>query len=79
LNFRLHEAESTLVGNFSSISTLALDDFANDHGDQAAFALQLLAKVCEYIRNLKFQNILDFDSIENLIVIKKQVNVTENR
>jgi anaphase-promoting complex subunit 3 len=44
---KLHEAESMLVGNFSSISTLALDDFVNDHGDQAAFALQLLAKVCE--------------------------------
>jgi len=45
--FRLHEAESVLVGNCSSINTLALDDFVNDHGDQAEFALQLLAKVCE--------------------------------
>jgi hypothetical protein len=45
--FRLHEAESVLIGNSSSINTLALDDFINDHTDQAAFALQLLAKVCE--------------------------------
>ena len=45
--FRLHEAESVLVGNCSSINSLALDDFVNDHDDQAAFALQLLAKVCE--------------------------------
>ncbi|CAF1273517.1 unnamed protein product [Adineta steineri] len=44
---KLHEAESVLVGNCSSINTLALDDYVNDHGDQAAFALQLLAKVCE--------------------------------
>ncbi|CAF2495598.1 unnamed protein product [Rotaria sp. Silwood2] len=44
---KLHEAESILVGNCLSINTLALDDFVNDHGDQAAFALQLLAKVCE--------------------------------
>ncbi|CAF1365172.1 unnamed protein product [Adineta steineri] len=44
---KLHEAESVLIGNSSSITTLALDDFINDHGDQAAFALQLLAKVCE--------------------------------
>jgi hypothetical protein len=44
---RLHEAESVLIGNSSSINTLALDDFVNDHTDQAAFALQLLAKVCE--------------------------------
>jgi hypothetical protein len=46
-DFRLHEAESVLIGNCSSINTLALDDYVNDHGDQAAFALQLLAKVCE--------------------------------
>ena len=45
--FRLHEAESILVGNSLSINTLALDDFVHDHGDQAAFALQLLGKVCE--------------------------------
>lgn len=45
---RLHEAESILAGNCLSINTLPLDDFINDHGDQAAFALQLLAKVCEY-------------------------------
>ena len=45
--FRLHEAESVLVGNCSSINSLALDDFITDHDDQAAFALQLLAKVCE--------------------------------
>lgn len=44
---KLHEAESILVGNCSSINTLLLDDFVTDHGDQAAFALQLLAKVCE--------------------------------
>ncbi|CAF3821508.1 unnamed protein product [Rotaria magnacalcarata] len=44
---KLHEAESILVGNCSSISALGLDDFINDHGDQAAYALQLLAKVCE--------------------------------
>jgi anaphase-promoting complex subunit 3 len=44
---KLHEAESVLIGNSSSINTLALDDFVNDHTDQAAFALQLLAKVCE--------------------------------
>ena len=49
-DFRLHEAESMLVGNSSSIKTLALDDFVSDHGDQAAFALQLLAKVCEYVK-----------------------------
>ncbi len=54
MNFRLHEAESMLVGNCSSINTLALDDFVTDHGDQAAFALQLLAKVCEYVA--KFDN-----------------------
>jgi hypothetical protein len=41
---RLHEVESILVGNCSSI---VVDDFVNNHGDQAAFALQLLAKVCE--------------------------------
>lgn len=45
--FRLYEAESLLVGNCASISTLVLDDFVTDHGDQAAFALQLLAKICE--------------------------------
>ncbi|CAF3338443.1 unnamed protein product [Rotaria socialis] len=44
---KLHEAESILVGGSLSINTLALDDFVHDHGDQAAFALQLLAKVCE--------------------------------
>ncbi|CAF0987814.1 unnamed protein product [Rotaria sp. Silwood1] len=44
---KLHEAEAILVGNCSSINTLGLDDFINDHGDQGAFALQLLAKVCE--------------------------------
>ncbi|CAF3459047.1 unnamed protein product [Rotaria sp. Silwood1] len=44
---KLHEAESILVGNCLSINTLVLDDFVNGHGDQAAFALQLLAKVCE--------------------------------
>jgi hypothetical protein len=46
-HIRLHEAESILVGSSLSINTLALDDFVHDHGDQAAFALQLLAKVCE--------------------------------
>ncbi|CAF0901512.1 unnamed protein product [Rotaria sp. Silwood1] len=44
---KLHEAESILVGNCLSINTLVLDDFVNGHGDHAAFALQLLAKVCE--------------------------------
>ncbi|CAF0843027.1 unnamed protein product [Adineta ricciae] len=44
---KLHEAESVLLGNCSSISTVVLDDFTTDHGDQAAFALQLLAKICE--------------------------------
>ncbi|CAF3338656.1 unnamed protein product [Rotaria socialis] len=44
---KLYEAESILVGNCSSISALGVDDFINDHGDQAAYALQLLAKVCE--------------------------------
>ncbi|UJR20937.1 hypothetical protein I4U23_024046 [Adineta vaga] len=44
---KLHEAESVLLGNCSSVNTLALDEFVIDHGDQATFALQLLAKVCE--------------------------------
>lgn len=44
---RLHEAEAVLVGTGASINTLSLEHFANDHADQAAFALQLLAKVCE--------------------------------
>lgn len=44
---RLHEAEAVLVGNNASINTLSLDHFVNDHADQGAFALQLLAKICE--------------------------------
>ncbi len=45
--WRLHEAEAVLIGNSSSINTLGLDDFVHDQADQAAFALQLLAKICE--------------------------------
>ena len=77
--FRLHEAESVLIGNSSSINTLALDDFVNDHTDQAAFALQLLAKVCEWVRHLRSPFEFRLFSSENLIDIKKQVNAIENR
>lgn len=45
--FRLHEAESILIGNRSSINTFILDDFIHEHADQSIFALQLLAKICE--------------------------------
>lgn len=44
---KLHEAETILIGTNSSINTFALDDFTHTHADQGAFALQLLAKVCE--------------------------------
>ncbi|CAF0757012.1 unnamed protein product [Didymodactylos carnosus] len=44
---KIHEAEAVLVGSWSSIDQLSLDDFVNEHGEQASFALQLLGKVCE--------------------------------
>lgn len=44
---RFHEAESILLGRSSSINTLVLDELVRDYDDQAAFSLQLLAKVCE--------------------------------
>jgi len=81
---KLHEAESVLVGNCSSINSLALDDFISDHDDQAAFALQLLAKVCEksdrhqkasecYRRSLKLNPFL-WSSFEALCRLGERVD-----
>ena len=71
-----------LVGNSSSINSIALDDFVNDHDDQAAFALQLLAKVCESVDDdlvfFRLKPIRFFSLLENRIVIKKPANVIES-
>jgi hypothetical protein len=42
-----YEAESTLLGKCASVSATLLDELVRDYGEQAAFAFQLLGKVCE--------------------------------
>jgi len=83
---KFHEAESILLGRSSSINTLVLDELVRDFDDQAAFSLQLLAKVCEktdrhqkasecYRRSLKLNPFL-WSSFEALCRLGERVDTS---